>query len=49
MVSSIDLESDDVWVIYWSLTYILTFYLDFFNVMDAMNRDKDLEIIILRQ
>ena len=34
---------------YGSLTHILTFFLDFFTVMGAMNRDKDLEIIIFRQ
>ena len=28
---------------------MLAFFLDFFTVMGAMNRDKDLEIIILRQ
>ena len=36
-------------MIYWWLIHILTFFLDFFNIMGAMNRDKDLEIIILRQ
>jgi hypothetical protein len=36
MVSSTDLESGEEWMIYWSLTYILTFFLDFFNVMGAM-------------
>jgi hypothetical protein len=49
MVSSIDIESSEEWMIYWSLIYILTFFLDFFNIMNAMNRDRDLEIIILRQ
>jgi len=27
MVSSIDLESDEVWMIYWSLIHMLTFFL----------------------
>ena len=36
-------------MVYGSLIHILTFFLDFFTVMDAMNRDKDLEMIILRQ
>jgi hypothetical protein len=49
MVSSIDLESSEEWMIYWSLIHILTFFLDFFSVIGAMNRDKDLEIIVLRQ
>jgi hypothetical protein len=29
--------------------HILTFFLDFFTIMDIMDRNKDLEIIILRQ
>ena len=29
-------------MIYWSLIHILTFFLDFFTIMSAMNRDKDL-------
>jgi len=49
MVSSIDIESGEEWMIFGSLIHILTFFLDFFTVMGAMNRDKDLEIIILRQ
>ena len=49
MLSSNDLESDEECMIYWSLIHILTFFLDFFTVMGAMKRDKDLEIIILRQ
>ena len=36
-------------MIYGSFIHILTFFLDFFTVMGAMNRDKDPEIIILRQ
>jgi hypothetical protein len=36
-------------MIYGSLIHILTFFLDFLTVLGAMNRDKDLEIIILRQ
>jgi len=36
-------------MIYGSLIHILTFFLDFFTVLGAMNRDKDLEIIILHQ
>jgi len=36
-------------MIYRSHIHKLTFFLDFFTVMGAMNRDKDLEIIILHQ
>ena len=36
-------------MIYGSLRHILTFSLDFFTVLDSINRDKDLEIVILRQ
>ena len=49
VVISPELESSEVLMIYGSLIHILTFFLDFFTVMGAMNRDKDLEIIILRQ
>jgi hypothetical protein len=42
MVSSIDLESSEEWLTYWSQIHILTFFLDFFTVMSAMKRDKDL-------
>jgi len=40
MVSSIDLESSEEWMIYWSLIHILTFILVFFTVLGAINRDK---------
>src|SRR4030065_1441593 len=36
-------------MIYGSFIHILTFFLDFFTVMGAMNRDKQPEIIILRK
>ena len=36
-------------MIYGSLIHVLTFFLDFFTALGAMNRDKDLETIILRQ
>jgi len=36
-------------MVFWSLIHMLTFFLDFFTVLGAMNRDKDLEIIILRK
>jgi len=49
MVSSIDLELSEEWMTFWSLIHILTFFLDFFKVMGSINRDKDLEIVILRQ
>jgi hypothetical protein len=49
MVSSTDFNPSEEWMIYWSLIHILIFFLDFFTVMGAMNRDKDLEIINLCQ
>jgi hypothetical protein len=49
MVSSPELKSNEVLIINGSLIHILTFFLDFFSVIGAMNRDKDLEIIVLRQ
>jgi len=33
----------------WSLMQILTFFLDIFTILGVTNRDKDLEIIVLRQ
>ncbi len=33
----------------WSLMQILTFFLDIFTILGAINSDKDLEIIVLRQ
>jgi hypothetical protein len=49
MVSSPDLESGEVSMVYWSFKHILTFFLDFFTIMGVINNDKDLEILILRQ
>ncbi|MFZ2097381.1 MAG: integrase core domain-containing protein [Anaerolineales bacterium] len=49
MVSSVDLETGDVPMVYWSLIHILTFFLDIFTTLSVTNRNKDLEIIILRQ
>jgi hypothetical protein len=49
VVSSPELESREVLMIYELLIHILTFFLDFFTVMGDMNRDKVLEIIVLRQ
>ena len=36
-------------MVYGSLMHILTFFLDFFTIMGVTNRDKDIEILILRQ
>jgi transposase InsO family protein len=49
MVSSVDLEISEVSMVYWSLIHILTFFLDIFTTLSVTNRNKDLEIIILRQ
>ena len=49
MVSSPDLESGEVSMVYWSLMHILTFFLDIFTILGVINSDKDLEILILRQ
>jgi putative transposase len=48
MVSSVDLETGEVSMVYWSLFHILTFFLDIFTIIGVTNSDKDLEIIILR-
>jgi hypothetical protein len=49
MVSSPDLESSEVSMVYWSFKHILTYFLDIFTIMGVINSDKDLEILILRQ
>ncbi len=49
MISSVDLEAGEASVVYWSLIHILTLFLDFFAIVGVTNRDKDLEILILRQ
>jgi putative transposase len=49
MVSFPDPETGEVSMIFWSLTQILTIFLDNFTILGITNRDKDLEIIILRQ
>ena len=49
MVSSNDLETGEVSMVSWSLMQILTFFLDIFTILGVTNRDKDLEIIVLRQ
>ena len=49
MISSLDLESGEVSMVYWSFKHILTFFLDIFTIMGVINSDKDLEILILRQ
>jgi hypothetical protein len=49
VVSNPELESSEEWMTYWSLIHILIFFLDFFTLMGTLNRDKALEIIILRQ
>src|SRR5450759_4256042 len=49
MVSSNDLETGEVSMVSWSLMQILTFFLDIFTILGVKNRDKDLEIIVLRQ
>jgi hypothetical protein len=49
MVSSPDFEPGEVSMVYWSLKHILTFFLDIFTILGAINSDKDLEILILRQ
>jgi hypothetical protein len=36
-------------MVYWSLMHILTFFLDFFTIMGITDRNKDMEIIFLRQ
>jgi len=48
-VSSPELESSEILMIYGSLIHILTFFLDFFTVLGVTNDNKNLEIIILRQ
>jgi transposase InsO family protein len=49
MVSSNDLETGEVSMVSWSLMQMLTFFLDIFTILGVKNRDKDLEIIVLRQ
>ncbi len=49
MVSSADLEADEVWMVFWSFMHILTLFLDFFLILGVKNDDKDLKIIVLRQ
>jgi putative transposase len=49
MVSSIELETGEGAMVYWSLMHILTFFLYLFTTLDVTSSDKDLEIIILRQ
>jgi hypothetical protein len=49
VVSSPDLETGEVSMVYWSLMHILTLFLDIFTILGITNSDKDLEIIILRQ
>ncbi len=49
MVSSADPETDEVWMVYWSLMHVLTLILDIFSILGVTNLDKNLEIIILRQ
>jgi hypothetical protein len=49
MVSSADLESGEEWMVYWSLMYIFTFFLDIFTIMGITDSNKDREILILFQ
>jgi putative transposase len=49
MVASSDHDKDEVIMVYWSLSHILTLFLDIFTILRGKNSDKDLEIIILRQ
>ena len=49
MVSSADLETGEVLMVYWLLVLIITFILDIITSLGYRNRNKDLEIIILRQ
>jgi len=49
MVSSAELETGEVLMVYWLLVLIITFILDIITSLGYRNRNKDLEIIILRQ
>lgn len=49
MICSVDLETGEASIVYWSLILILTLFLDIITILGVTNSDKDLEILILRQ
>lgn len=49
MASSAYLETGELLIVYWLPVLSITFILDLFTSLGHTNRNKDLEIIILRQ
>jgi hypothetical protein len=49
MLSSAALETGEVLIVYWLLVLMITFILDLITSLGHTHREKDLEIIILRQ